>query len=352
MGHTSTSVTSVRPYLSTGVAVASAGILAASLVVAPPEFSVARTEGRGVQLIAFALPSTASAAATLEKFVRSQGQTVVPVTPVSMGAADITGAVVTSPVKLVEAVRSTGSPTRVIDATAQSVLDPAIESQQVTAAATLDVITDPILRSIVAVGFFFVVIPVFWVIVIVTSAINVVLDALGLPLLPNVPDPPFGPTPPLIAAAAPAVESKPLSSEPVAPNTDKSASSTGIVETDRLSSDPVAPNTHKSASSTGILETDRLSSDPVAPDTDTANTSKPVMNVAKDSPVFTPKPRGRDSSSPDSDLVRTAVEAPADDASTVEQQPVGRVGKKPKPDAANEEQKPGHDPSATRSVSQ
>ena len=116
------------------------------------------------------------------------------------------------------------------------------------------------------------------------------------------------------------------------------------METDPLASDPVALNTDKSASSTGTVEADRLSSDPVAPDTDTANTSKPAMNVAKDSPVFTPKPRGRDSSSPDSDLVRTAVETTADDASTVEQHPVGRVGKKPKPDAANEEHKPGHDP--------
>jgi hypothetical protein len=78
MGNTSTSVTFVRPYFSTGVAVASAGILAASLVAAPPEVSVARTEGRGVQLRAFALPSTAPAAATLEKFVRNQGQTSFP----------------------------------------------------------------------------------------------------------------------------------------------------------------------------------------------------------------------------------------------------------------------------------
>jgi hypothetical protein len=285
-----------------------------------------------VQLIAFALPSTAPAAATLEKFVRNQGQTVVPVTPVFMGAADITGTVVTSPAKLVQAVRSTGSPTQVIDATAQSVIDAAIESQQVTNAAAaaspdfswLELIPEPLRGAF----FFLVVIPVFAVLIFVTSAVNVVLGALGLPLLPNVPDPPFGPTPQLNAAITPAVETDPLASDPVAPNTDKSASSTGTVETDPLASDPVAPNT------------------------DTANTSKPVMNVAKDSPVFTPKPRGRGSSSPDSDLVRTPVETTADDASTVEQHPVGRVGKKPKPDAAGEEQKPGNDPSATRSLSQ
>ena len=360
MGNASTSVTSVRPNLTAGVAVASAGILAASLVAAPPEVSVARTEVRGVQLIAFALPSTAPAAATLEKFVRNQGQTIVSVTPVIMGAADVTGAVVS-------------------DATAQLVSDLAIEGPQVTnaaAAASLDVITDPILRSIVAVGFFFVVVPVFWAIAIVTSAINVVLGALGLPLLPNVPDPPFGPIPQLNTAITPVVESKPLAGDLVPLNTHKSGPLPGTVETDPLAGDLVPLNTHKSGPLPGTVETDPLagdlvplnthksgplpgtvetdppSSDPVAPDTDTANTSKPVMNVVKDSPVFRTKPRGRDSSSSDADLVRTPVETTADDASTVEQHPVGRVGKKPKPDAANEEQKPGHDPSVSRSLSQ
>ena len=189
-------------------------------------------------------------------------------------------------------------------------------------------ITDPILGSIVAAGFFFVVVPVFWAIVIVTSAINVVLGALGLPLLPNVPDPPFGPTPQLNATITPAVE------------------------TDPLASDLDAPNTLKSGLSTGMVETDPPSSDPVAPDTDTANTSKPVMNVAKESPIFTPKPHGRDSSSSGSGPVRTSVQATADNASTVEQHPVGRIGKKPKPDAAKGEQKPGDDPSTTQSRSQ
>ena len=355
------SVTFVRRVISShGVAVASAGILAASLVAAPPEVSVARTEVRGVQLIAFAFPSTAPAAAILEKFVRNQGQTVDPVTPVFMGAADFTGAVVS-------------------DATAQLRIDPPIESQQVTnaaAAASPDVITDPILRSIVAVGYFFIVLPVFWAIVIVTSAINVVLGALGLPLLPNVPDPPFGPTPQLNATITPAVETDPLASDLdapntlksglstgmvetdplpsdlVPPNTLKSGPSTGMVETDPLPSDLVPPNTLKSGPSTGTVETDPLPSDPVAPDTDTANTSKPVMNVAKESPIFTPKPHGRDSSSSGSGPVRTSVQATADNASTVEQHPVGRIGKKPKPDAAKGEQKPGDDPSTTQSRSQ
>jgi hypothetical protein len=148
------------------------------------------------------------------------------------------------------------------------------------------------------------------------------------------------------------VETDPPSGDLVPPNALKSGPLPGTVETDPPSGDFVPPNALKSGPSTGTVETDPPSGDPVAPDTDTANTSKPVMNVVKDSPVFRPKPRGRDSSSSDSDLVGTPVETTADDASAVEQHPVGRVGKKPKPDAANEEQKPGHDPSATRSLAQ
>jgi hypothetical protein len=334
---------SVRPYLTSGVAVASAGILAAGLVTAPPEVSVARTEVRGVQLIAFALPSTAPSAAVLEQFVRNQGQTVLPLIT-EVGTADSLGA-----------VRSTGSPTQVIDATAQSLGDPLRESQQVTSAALVDssgFTIEGLLGGLLLAGFFIVAVPVFWTVVIVTSAINVVLDALGLPLLPNVPDPPFGPTPVVTAAAAPTVTTDPVSSDPVVSQTNKTALLSGGVDTDPLSSGAVERETHKTASSAGTVRTNRPLRDPVAPDTDTANTSKPLTNVTKDSPMFTPKLRGRESSSTDSELARTPVETTADNASTEQQQPVGRVGKKPKPDAANGEQKPGHDPSTTPSGSQ
>jgi hypothetical protein len=43
---------SVRPYLTSSVAVATAGILAAGFVAGPPEVTVARTEVQGMQLIA------------------------------------------------------------------------------------------------------------------------------------------------------------------------------------------------------------------------------------------------------------------------------------------------------------
>ena len=49
---------SVRPYLTSSVAVATAGILAAGFVAGPPEVTVARTKVQGMQLIAIALPST------------------------------------------------------------------------------------------------------------------------------------------------------------------------------------------------------------------------------------------------------------------------------------------------------
>jgi len=346
---------SVRPYLTSGVAVASAGILAAGLVAAPPEASVAQNEVRGVQLIALALPSTAPSAAILEKFVRSYGQTGVPVSPVVVGGADITGAVVTTPRDFVRAVQPIGSPTQAIDATAQSVIDPAIESQPVTNAAvatSLDVSTNPILGTIVVAFFFFVFIPAALVVVYVVSAVNVVLDALGLPIVPIVPDPPFGPTPEVNAATAPTVTADPPLSIPVASQKDMTPLSTGTVHTNPLLNDPVASDRHTTPSSTGTVRSNRQLSDPVAPDTDTPKTSKPLMNVAKDSPNFAPKPRNRDSSSPNSDLVRTPVETIADNATTVEQHPVGGFGKKPKPDAANGEQQPGGDPSSKRSSSQ
>ncbi len=89
---------SVRFHLTTGGAVASAGILALSLVAAPPDVNDARTEARAVQLAAFALPPAASPAALLEKYISNQARTVVPATPVvGSGAADITTAVAASP---------------------------------------------------------------------------------------------------------------------------------------------------------------------------------------------------------------------------------------------------------------
>ncbi|EHB58490.1 hypothetical protein MycrhDRAFT_0926 [Mycolicibacterium rhodesiae JS60] len=57
-------------------------------------------------------------------------------------------------------------------------------------------------KQLAPVFFFFVYLPAFAVEVYVISAVNVVLNAFGLPLLPNVLDPPFGPTPEVPAAVA------------------------------------------------------------------------------------------------------------------------------------------------------
>jgi hypothetical protein len=81
--------------------------------------------------------------------------------------------------------------------------------------------------------------------------------------------------------------------------------------------------------------------------TDTVNTSKPLTDVTKDSRVFTPKHRGRESSPSGSDLIRTAAETAADNASIVDQHTLGNVNRKPKADAAEGEQKPADD-SSTR----
>jgi hypothetical protein len=120
---------SVRSHLAAGGAVAGAGILALSLVAAPPpDFNGARTEVRVVRLAAFALPPAAPLVALLEKFVSNQAQNVVPVSPVVGGAADITTAAVTA-LTFVGAAQPTGSATPAIGATAQSTIAPAITSQ-------------------------------------------------------------------------------------------------------------------------------------------------------------------------------------------------------------------------------
>jgi hypothetical protein len=260
------------------------------LVAAPPNADRVRAEIRSLQLIALSLPSTAPSAAILDIFVREQGKTVLPVTPVVRTTENLVGP-----------VRSTAFLARVIDSTAQLRVDPAMEGQQVTnavVAASPGVITDPILSSIVLGGLFFVVIPAVWVVIIVTSAINVVLGALGLPVLPNVPDPPFGLSPQLNAATAPAVEANFLPSDPVVPQTNKTASLTGIAETDPPSNGGVERDTHKTASSVGIGRTNRPLCDPAVPDTDAASMPKPLTNVAEDSPVFTPKHRAPESRPP------------------------------------------------------
>jgi hypothetical protein len=91
---------SVRSHLTRGVALASAGILAVSLVVAPPELDDAtKPQVRTVQLASFTLPSAATLGALLQKIIiRSQAQPVVPVAGVAAGgAAEVSAADMKTP---------------------------------------------------------------------------------------------------------------------------------------------------------------------------------------------------------------------------------------------------------------
>jgi hypothetical protein len=214
---------------------------------------------------------------------------------------------------------------------------------------TLDLSNNPIFRSIVLLFVFGVFIPVTLAAIYVTSAVNVVLDALGLPLLPNVPDPPFGPATPLATAnTTPTAESN-----PVVPQTNKLAASTGDVEDNPVLSDPavrraselalsagsvdkhaalsdLVPQMDQTVRPTAGVEIDAPSSDVVEQQPDITSATKPSSDTVKQSPRFTPKRRVRANSS----------QVP-NDASTEDQHPVGDSGlklRKPKADKANGEQ--------------
>lgn len=77
---------SVRRHLTTGLTVASAGILAVGLVVAPPDVRGARTEVRQVQLTTLAL-STLALLGALEKLIGTRADPVVPVAQAAGSAA-------------------------------------------------------------------------------------------------------------------------------------------------------------------------------------------------------------------------------------------------------------------------
>jgi hypothetical protein len=153
---------SVRTYFTSSVAVASAGILALGLVVAPPDVPGARSEDRAVQLVALTLPSTAPSAAILEKFVRNQAQTSALVTRVVQGggAADI-NTDATAPLAFVRVGQPTGSPTQAVRTTAESTIDPAIERQLVNDSASVATTGDSLgtLAFILALPFIVVVTP-------------------------------------------------------------------------------------------------------------------------------------------------------------------------------------------------
>ena len=83
---------SFRAHLKPGVAAASVGVLALSLVAAPSDADEARTKLRAVQLVAFAPSSTALSTAIVEEYVRQQAAPscrVTPVVVVAEGTAEV-----------------------------------------------------------------------------------------------------------------------------------------------------------------------------------------------------------------------------------------------------------------------
>jgi len=282
-----------------------------------------------------------------------------------------------SAVAFVRPVQASSHLKEVIEATTQSKIDPAKEGRQVAnaAVASPDIITNPILRSIIVGAVFFVVIPAFWVI-IVTSAINFVLDTLNLPLLPNVPDPPFGPSAPLeTVPAASAAEAETVLVDPVVPQTAKIASSpervrrsgmlshpvlretneptlpTGRVEMD-LPSDPVVPQTAQPAPSTAGVEIDPPSSDVVEHEPGITSATKSWSDATKDSLRFAPKRRGRDMSSLTSSSVQRPAGSPARGTSNEGQQSLGGGGRElRRTKAANADGESRHDQSSERGLS-
>jgi hypothetical protein len=218
MGNTSTSTASghcarvsacppVRSYLTAAGAIAIAGILALSFVAPPPDSHGARTEVHPVPLAAFWMPLAPPPVGLPEELISNQAQTLAPVAALVPGAADITNAVVTAPLTL------------------ESVIDPAINSQQVNSAAlaltttAVDPFTEfwnqnilPIVGPIILFGTiafgFLVVLPVEW---FIQTAYDFIRSLFGLP-----PDPlPLPGTTPgtanAIAASAPELSDSQLS---------------------------------------------------------------------------------------------------------------------------------------------
>jgi hypothetical protein len=169
------------------------------------------------------------------------------------------------------------------------------------------------------------VIPAFLVVIYVTSAINAVLSVFGLPLLPNVPDPPFGPIP----LAAPAVQ-----------ETSKKLAPTAIAQTDPPTDDPVVPK-----------KRDETPSTPTDTDSPAATTKKPLTNVTKDSPDFTPKRVDRERKLAGPNVDETQVDATPDVASTADEHPLRPAGKKPKSGAPAEQQEADHGRSEQSDIS-
>src|SRR5262245_10509640 len=167
MGFASTSVVSghgakvsscpsVRSHLTTGGVVASAGILALSLVTAPPDFDGPTTEVRAARLAAVSLPTATTWGALVERLISHHPQTVVPVAQVVSASAVISKPAITTPLASIRVEQPTGSPTQAIRAVGEPAIDPAISSQALNDTAlgsTIGSTVETIVSAIVGVGF-------------------------------------------------------------------------------------------------------------------------------------------------------------------------------------------------------
>jgi hypothetical protein len=107
--------------------------------VVPPDVDVSRNEIRAVRVAAHTLPSAAFLGA-VEKFIRNQANTVVPITQAGTGAADIPAAFVKT--------STAGAPTSF---TSDSAIDPATNTQKGEAAGlepTAALLAEPILPAL------------------------------------------------------------------------------------------------------------------------------------------------------------------------------------------------------------
>ena len=315
MGNASTSVASgqcrggsvtypsVRPVLTAGVTVASAGILVVSLVAAPPHVNGARTDVRPVQLAAVAWPH--AAATLLEKFISNQSRTVLPIKSVVTNyPTDPATAVGTRPLTFVRVVQPTAAPTQ-LRVAAESTADPAIQSEQAnkmalpaTTAATADL--SQILYAIILTPF----VLVFFGIAIVISAIqNFFYNLANATAVPTAMDRTILSEPAAIttalaepAATASATESRKADVSPPVTSTDT------LTDTEQMTSTGPATET-KISTDTATSRTDV---------TETAESDVPDEASTEPTAVETPKPSAKDSTSePTSLTVRPATPRPA-----------------------------------------
>ena len=170
---------SVRPNLTAGVTIASAGILALSLVPAPPDVRGARVDIAAVRLADVAWPSAAVSTALVETFISDQARKLVPVTAAATaGATDITAGGVATPFTVNSAINQPIKPERV-DAVAPSATTSAAGLAAIPE-ALLPIIGPIILFGAIAFGFL-VVLPVEWFVGTVYEALKKVFP--GLPPL-------------------------------------------------------------------------------------------------------------------------------------------------------------------------